>query len=93
LNLHPLYKDQNATQSSLSLISKAKQPPRPRLGTTREQAFDHENTGFHESAVKTKGLVSAAGIEPSTYWFSISNPQINGFNGFPSMFVVMTRQN
>ena len=31
--------------------------------TTREQAFDHENTSFHESAVKTKGLVSAEGIE------------------------------
>ena len=32
-------------------------------GATREQAFDHENTSFHESAVKTKGLVSAEGIE------------------------------
>ncbi len=28
----------------------------------------------------------------STYCFSISNPQINGFNGFPSTFVVTSRQ-
>ena len=37
-------------------------------------------------------LVSAEGIEPSTYRFSISNPQINGFNGFPSSFVIISRQ-
>ncbi len=36
-------------------------------GTTREQLFDHERTCSREMLLKLKGLVSAEGIEPSTY--------------------------
>jgi len=37
-------------------------------GTTREQVFDQENGIRDQWSVKTKELVSAEGIEPSTYW-------------------------
>jgi len=35
--------------------------------TTREQVRDYENSIFREPALKIKELVSAEGIEPSTY--------------------------
>ena len=64
LNLHPLYKDQNATHASLK--GKAECPHRLWV-TTLEQVFDHENGIRNQGPVKTNELMSAEGIEPSTY--------------------------
>ena len=67
LNLHPLYKDQNATRFfAIDFKGKAECPYRLWVAT-REQVFDHENGIRDQWPVKTKELVSAEGIEPSTY--------------------------
>lgn len=73
MNLHPLYKDQiykdqNATQASLSLISKANQRAQINSGEQPgKQVSDHEKSSNGQSSLKTQEMVSAEGIEPSTY--------------------------
>ena len=56
LNLHPLYKDQNATRFFVIDFKE-----------TREQVLEHENGIRDQWPLKINELVSAEGIEPSTY--------------------------